>query len=137
MPACVTQSRRHPAFLDFVPSLFLTLVLVLGLAAPRAAAAQDSLATTALTPEAAPVVAAPAPAADVVGVDGKNDSGKAIELSWSASPDEQAGIATVHRLPGRARRLDRGPMDPGRLAARGHAQEVGHRRARRRRTSTA
>ena len=94
MPACVTQSRRHPSFLDFVPSLLLALVLVLGLAAPPAAAAQDSLATTARTLEAAPPVAAPAPAADVVGVDGKNDSGKAIELSWSASPDEKAGIAT-------------------------------------------
>ncbi len=94
--ARVTHSRRPLSFLDCIPPLILTLVLTLGLGAPRSARGQDSLVV------AAAVVAAPAPApaGGVKAIDVPNDRGDAIEVTWTPAPQKSAGdgIVTAYLL---------------------------------------
>ncbi len=90
--ARVTHSCRPHSFLDCIP--LLILILALGLASPRVATAQDSLAVAPV------VVAPPAPAGNVKAMDVPNDRGDALEVTWSPSPQETAGegIVTAYLL---------------------------------------
>ena len=89
------DSRLRPTFLTKRPRLpipalagaLLALVLWTG-----AAMAQDSLATI---QQLAP---APAPPSGVTASDVANDKGKALAVSWTASPDEKNNAVIVYRI---------------------------------------
>jgi len=89
------DSRLRPTFLTKRPRLPIPAlagaVLALALWA-GVASAQDSLATIQL------LAPAPAPPTGVVANDVANDKGKALAVSWTASPDEKTNGVLVYRL---------------------------------------